>query len=155
MRFSNTVKAIMKQNLIAFFASGYPDVIFRFLSPELLECAPADLLLLYDLLKREVTNGSGTSTSGMIELTKGFYGELRDVLYGILAEQIERYKEDKDFLSLGQILEQALTADPKISHEIGQLVYHDYYGPETFERARKSKMYKYYLKEAIKDYNNM
>ena len=144
MRFKNTVQAIIKQNLNDFLLSGFPDVIYRFLTPELLECAPADLLLLYDLLKREVTNGSGTSTSGMIELTKGFFNGFRDVLYGILAEQIERYKEDKDFLSLGQILEQALTVDQKAFHAIGQLVYHDNYGPEIIERARKSKMYKYY-----------
>lgn len=143
MRFKNTVQAIMKQNLNDFLLSGFPDVIYRFLTPELFECAPADLLLLYDLLKREVTNGSGTSTSGMIELTKGFFNGFRDVLYGILANRIGEYKEDKDFLPLGHILEQAIAVDQKVFHEIGQMVYHDYYGPEVIERAKKTEMYKY------------
>ena len=90
MRFPETVKAIMKQNLIAFLASGAPDVIYRFLTAELLECEPADLLLLHDLFKREVTNATDTSTNGLNALTKGFFSGMRDVLYGILAERIER-----------------------------------------------------------------
>ena len=62
MRFNETVKAIMKQNLIAFLASGDPGIIYRFLTAELLECAPADLLFLHDLFKREVANETDTST---------------------------------------------------------------------------------------------
>ena len=144
MRFAATVKAIMKQNLIAFWASGNPDGIYWFLTAELLECAPADLLLLHDLLKREVEEETDTSTGGLNELTKGFFNGFRDVLYGILAERIERYKEDKDFLPLGHILDQALTVDQKAFHEIGQMVYHDYYCPEVIEQAQKSDMYRYY-----------
>lgn len=144
MRFVETVKVIMKQNLIAFLASGYPDVIYRYLTAELLECEPADLLLLHDLLIREVANETDTSNSGLSALAKRFFSGIRDVLYGILAERIERYKEDKDFLPLGIILDQAFTAGPKILHEIGQLVYHDYYCPDIIEHAQKSYMYKYH-----------
>jgi len=144
MRFKKTVQAIMKQNLNDFLLSGFPDVIYRYLTAELLECDPADLLLLHDLFTREVTNETDTSTGGLSALTKGFFSGIHDVLYGILAEQIVMYKEEKDFLPLGQILNQALTVDQKIMHEVGQLVYHDYYGSDFIERARKSKMYKYH-----------
>lgn len=65
MRFSETVKSIMKQNLIAFWASGDPDLIYRFLTAELLECEPTDLLLIHNLLKREVANEIDTSTGGL------------------------------------------------------------------------------------------
>ena len=143
MRFPETVRAIMKHNLNDFFHSGDPDVIYSFLTAELLECEPADLLLLHDLLIREVANETDTSTGGLSALTKGFYGGLRDVLYGILAERIEEYKKDEDFYPLGQILTHALETDQKVFHEIGQLVYHDGYSPEIIERAKKSKMSKY------------
>lgn len=144
MRFSETVKAIMKQNLIAFLASGYLDVIYRYLTAELLECEPADLLFLHDLLKRESANVTDTSSSGLSALAKGFFCGMRDVLCGILAERIGEYKENKDFLPLGHILDQALTVDQKAFHEIGQMVYHDYYCPEVIEQAQKSDMYRYY-----------
>ena len=144
MKFKNTVQAIMKQNLIAFWASGYPDVIYRYLTAELLECEPADLLFLLDLLKQEIANVTDTSSSGLSALTKGFFCGMRDVLYGILAEHIEEYKQAKDFLPLGQILAHALQTDPKILHEIEQMVYHDCYDSDVIERARKSKMYKYH-----------
>ena len=80
---------------------NYPDVIYRYLTAELLECEPADLLLLHDLFKREVANETDTSTVGLKTLTKRFFSEICDMLYGILAEQIEKYKKDKDFLPLG------------------------------------------------------
>ena len=144
MRFSITVKAIMKQNLVAFCASGDPDIIYRFLTAELLECAPADLLFLHVLFKREVANETDTSTDGLNALTERFFSGLHDVLFGILAERIEAYKEAKDFLPLGQIFAQALQADPKILHEVGQMVYNDGYISEILERANNSTMYTYH-----------
>ena len=144
MRFAETVKAIMKQNLIAFWASGDPDVIYRYLTAELLESEPSDLLFLHALLKREVEEETDPTTSGLNALTKGFFCGMRDVLYGLLAERIREYKENKDFLPLGHILDQALTVDQKAFHEIGQMVYHDYYCPEVIERAQKSSIYKYH-----------
>ena len=93
MRFAVTVQAMMKQNLIAFLASGDPDIIYRFLTAELLECAPADLLFLHVVFKREVANETDTSTDGLNALTERFFSGLHDVLFGILAERIEAYKE--------------------------------------------------------------
>ena len=152
MLFSETVKAIMKQNLIAFWASGDPDLIYRFLTAELLECEPTDLLLIHNLLKREVANEIDTSTGGLNALTKRFFWGMRDVLYGILTERIGEYKENKDFLPLGQILNHALTVDPKIMHEVGQMIYHDNYAAEIIESAQKSKMYRYH-DEIAKHFN--
>ena len=144
MRFAVTVQAMMKQNLIAFLASGDPDIIYRFLTAELLECEPADLLLLHDLLKREITDEEETTRDKLIELSKRFFRDMRDVLYGILTDHIATYKEAKDFLPLGQILGQALAADPKVFHEIGMMIFNDYYTPEIIERAQKSSLYKYH-----------
>lgn len=144
MRFSAAVRAIMKQNLNAFYASGDPDAIYQFLSAELLECEPKDLLLLHNLLKRDIAKKEDATEDKLIALTKRFFSGLRDVLNGILAERIGKYKEDKDFLPLGEIFAHALQTDPKILHEVGQLVYHDYYGPEVIERAQKSSIYKYH-----------
>lgn len=144
MRFKESVKAIMKQNLNAFYASGDPDLIYRFLSAALLECAPADLLFLHDLFKREVANETDTSTDGLNALTERFFSGLHDVLFGILAERIHEFKDANDFLPLGQILKQTLSSDPKILHEVGQLVYHDYYATEVIERANNSVMNKFH-----------
>ena len=93
MRFAVTVQAMMKQNLIAFLASGDPDIIYRFLTAELLECEPADLLLLHDLLKREITDEEETTRDKLIELSKRFFRDMRDVLYGILTDHIATYNE--------------------------------------------------------------
>lgn len=143
----------MKHNLNAFYASGDPDLIYRFLTAELLECEPTDLLLIHNLLKREVANEIDISTGGLNALTKRFFWGMRDVLYGILTERIGEYKENKDFLPLGQILNHALTVDPKIMHEVGQMIYHDNYVPEIIERAQKSDMYRYY--DEIKEHFRM
>lgn len=144
MRFAVTVKAIMSLNLNAFCLTGDPDLIYRFLSAELLECSPADLLFLHDLFKREVANETDTSTDGLNALTERFFSGLHDVLFGILAERIEEYKAESNFIPLGQILAQALQADPKILHEVGQMVYHDGYISEILERANNSTMYTYH-----------
>lgn len=146
MRFKESVKAIMKQNLNAFYASGDPDLIYRFLSAALLECAPADLLLLHELLKREVANETDTSPARMSALTERFFWGMRDVLYGILAKSIGEYKAKSNYIPLGQILNHALTVDPQIMHEVGQMVYHDGNLPEIFERANNSTMYTYHAK---------
>lgn len=144
MRFKESVKAIMTHNLNAFYASGDPDLIYRFLSAELLECSPADLLFLHDLFKREVANETDTSSARMSALTKRFFSGLRDVLYGVLADRIDEYKAESNFIPLGQIIKQALSADPKILHEVGQLVYHDYYAKEVIERANNSPINKFH-----------
>ena len=156
MPFKESVKAIMKQNLNAFYASGDPDLIYRFLSAALLECAPADLLLLHDLLKREVANETDSSSSGLNALTKGFFSGLRDILYGILAERIEEYKAESNFIPLGQILNHALTVEPQIMHEVGQLVYHDYNASTLLDIANHSTLFKYHdeLKEHFQKIQN-
>ena len=143
MRFAVTVKAIMSLNLNAFCLTGDPDAIYRFLTAELLECEPADLLLLHDLLKRELTNETDTSSSGLNALTKRFFSGLRDVIYGILAERIHEFKDANDFLPLGQLIAQALQANPNMFHEVSQIVYHDSHIPEILERANNSTMYTY------------
>ena len=146
MRFAVTVKAIMSLNLNAFCLTGDPDAIYRFLTAELLECEPADLLMLHDLLKRELTNETDTSSSGLNALTKRFFSGLRDVLYGILAERIHEFKDANDFLPLGQLIAQALQANPNMFHEVSQIVYHDSHIPEILERANNSTMYTYHAK---------
>ena len=144
MKFKNTVQAIMKQNLIAFWASGDPDLIYRFLTAELLECEPTDLLLIHNLLKREVANETDTSADSLSALTKGFFSGVQDVIYGILTERIERCKSESNFIPLGQMLEQALKTNRKVFHKISQMVFHDNRGPEVIERAQKSSIYKYH-----------
>ena len=144
MRFAVTVKAIMSLNLNAFCLTGDPDAIYRFLTAELLECEPADLLLLHDLLKRELTNETDTSSSGLNALTKRFFSGLRDVIYGILAERIHEFKDANDFLPLGWILAHALHTDPNVFHEVSHLVYQDNYGLKIIDRAKETKMNKYH-----------
>ena len=142
----------MKQNLIAFWASGDPDVIYRYLTAELLESEPSDLLFLHDLLKRESANEEETTKTKLVELSKQFFRGMRDVLYGILTERIEEYKSESNFIPLGQILERALNTDRKVFHEISQMVYHDNYAAEIIESAQKSKMYRYH-DEIAKHFN--
>ena len=143
MKYKATVIAIMNQNLASLCKTGNPDDIYRLLTSDLLECKPDDLLFLLSLLRKEIEEGTDASFRGIRMLTNRFFDGLRDVLYCILAERIVGYKQAKDFLSLGQILGAALEADPKILHEVGQMVYQDGYTLEIIERAKKSPMYKY------------
>lgn len=144
MKYKATVIAIMNQNLASLCRTGNPDDIYRLLTSDLLECKPDDLLFLLSLLREELEAGTDASFSGLNALTNRFFGGLCDVLYGLLADRIATYKEVKDFLPLRQILGQAIEADPKILHEVGQMVYQDNYGLEVIERAKKSEMFKYH-----------
>ena len=144
MKYKATVAAIMVQNLSSLCRTGDPDDIYRLLTSELLDCKPDDLLFLLSLLREELEAGTDASFSGLNALTNRFFDGLCDVLYGILAERIEVYKEANDFRSLRQIFGAAIEADPKILHEVGQMVYQDNYAPEIIERAQKSSLYKYH-----------
>ena len=144
MKYKATVAAIMVQNLTSLCRTGDPDDIYRLLTSDLLECKPDDLLFLLDLLRKEIEEGTDASFRGLSTLTNRFFDGLCDVLYGLLADRIATCKQAKDFLPLRQILGQAIEADPKILHEVGQMVYQNGYTLESIERARKSPMYKYY-----------
>ena len=150
MKYKATVIAIMNQNLASLCRTGNPDDIYRLLTSDLLECKPDDLLFLLSLLREELEAGTDASFSGLNALTNRFFGGLCDVLYGLLADRIATYKEVKDFLPLRQILGQAIEADPKILHEVGQMVYQNGYTLESIERARKSPMFKYH--DALEDH---